>query len=249
MDILIGREGDSHRLLITVNNKSKAVGTPESVPATVSRKHCSIHIEENGDMSIRNLSDHNQTYVDGYPVLQKRITENSQVMLSASQYPLNLHDILSMARSIAPVPTRTYSLYPLKRVWESYHDTRMAMQLEEKRKANQSRLQSIFSMVGMVFAMVPYEMFFGEGFGWVGILFRIPFILISVCMGLFFYLRGRNLSNDILIKMDQLDKDFRNRYKCPNPDCPRFMGNQPYDVIEYSASCPLCHCKYTHENI
>lgn len=42
LDIVIGREENQHRLLVKMGQKAFVVGSPQSVPNSVSRNHCNL---------------------------------------------------------------------------------------------------------------------------------------------------------------------------------------------------------------
>ena len=45
LDIVIGREENLHRLLVKMGQKAFVVGSPQSVPNSVSRNHCALVVE------------------------------------------------------------------------------------------------------------------------------------------------------------------------------------------------------------
>ena len=68
----------------------------------------------------------------------------------------------------------------------------------------------------------------------------------AVAIPIYFYIRGLNQKNQLVVQQDRLKKEFERKYVCPNPKCKRFFGFTPYDEIRYLNACPRCRCKY-HE--
>ena len=44
---------------------------------------------------------------------------------------------------------------------------------------------------------------------------------------------------------EDLNRKFEANYVCPNPDCRRFVGYYPYNVLKQNTACPHCKCKWT----
>lgn len=245
LEAVLGKEEGQHRLLVKIGTKAFVVGSPQSVPNTVSRAHCELSVDFSNDQActatkirIRNLKSQNITYVDGQEVESKVIKENSHVQLGFDRYSVDLRKVIDGMRkfqmSANPQPPETYSLSPLRTVWEEYDSTRMQLQLKEQKKNNIRNLGGILSATGILFMCVPALgalRFVATGF--------------SLIIGLFFFIKGMNTSSSLTVKLHELDKEFRKRYVCPNPKCRHFMGSMPYDVLRQNKGCPHCKCKYT----
>ena len=104
--ILIGRESDNGRLLVSLmingTAKTAAMGSAGSVPNCVSRckpaegvAHCKIVIDGGGNMTIVNMKPANVTYVNGVEIVSKRISESSNVELGKDRYRLNVDSMLA----------------------------------------------------------------------------------------------------------------------------------------------------------
>lgn len=240
MDIIIGREEGIRRLHCIANGKEFNIGTAGCVPQSVSRKHCVISLDSTGKLSIRNLNDNNITYVDGTQVLSKSINADSLVQIGNEKFPIPIAQIISLATGkpvskSADTNIPTYSLLPLKAIWDEYDRKRMEIQEEAAKSANKQRLQGILSMLGMCIGFIP------------GIdqKLRIIIIVAALAIAVYFFVKGQ--TNDSVQKqLHDLDEELTNKYKCPNPKCGKPFGAIKYKQIEFNQKCFACGCKYTH---
>lgn len=242
MEIIIGREEGAHRLHCIADGREFNVGQAGSVPTSVSRKHCKLNV--NGEkISIENLREQNITFVDGNQVFSKGITSSSKVQLGNERYTIPLLQILQLAtgksaasgNTSAKQEAPTFSLRPLKSVWDEYDQRKLDIQEAAAKSANMSRLQGILSMCGMCIGFIP------------GIdqTLRIVIIAMALLVAVYFFFKG--MSNDSVQKqLRDLDEEYAGKYKCPNPACGKPFGAAPYRQIEFSKQCFACGCKYTH---
>ena len=244
LEAVIGKEEGQHRLLVKIGQKAFVVGSPQSVPNTVSRSHCSLSVEYTDDQTrkvtkikIQNLKPQNITYADGQEVESKAIKENSHVQLGFDRYNMDLKQVVDGMRKFLPAapppPPETFSLLKLKTVWEEYDSAKMDLQLAEQKKNNFRGLGGILSGAGILFMFIPS----------LGII-RYVATGLSVLIGIFFFIRGMNTNSSLTVKIHDLDEEFRKRYVCPNPECRHFLGQIPYDVLRQNKGCNYCKCKY-----
>ena len=158
--ILIGKEPEKGRLLISTSVNGKTVNAtlrdPGSVPSCVSRcrpaegiAHCKIVLSDNGDMVLTNMKPENVTYVNGREIISKKITSDAAVSLGKLKYPINIKEILSIVNRPAGQPAgvqpsqkvNEYSIRPLKAVWDTYHDEMFNLQ---KRQKNQALVKGLY---------------------------------------------------------------------------------------------------------
>lgn len=245
MEIIIGREEGVRRLHCIADGREFNVGLAGCVPASVSRKHCKITVN-GSSMTIENIKPQNVTFVDGSQVFSKGITATSKVQLGNERYSIPLQQILQLATgkpqvagAAQPMQPKqeapTFSLKPLQKVWKEYEERKLEIQEAAAKSANMSRLQGILSMCGMCIGFIP------------GIdqALRIVIILAALGVAVYFFFKG--MSNDSVQKqIHDLDEEFRDKYKCPNPACGKPFGTTPYHMIEFNKQCPACGCKYTH---
>ena len=129
----------------------------------------------------------------------------------------------------------TFSLKPMKTVWEEYDKRRMEIQNNAAKSANKQRLQGILSMSGMCLGFIP------------GIdpAIRIVIIVAALSIAVYFFIKG-SVGTTVQQQLHDLDDEYAKKYKCPNPACGRPFGAIPYRAIEYNKQCFACGCKYTH---
>lgn len=242
MEIIIGREEGLRRLHCIADGREFNVGQAGCVPASVSRKHCKITVNGN-NITIENLKPQNITFVDGAQVLSKTISATSKVQLGAEKVAIPLQQILQLATGKPTTPggsskpaqeTPTFSLRPMKAVWDEYDKRKLAIQEDAAKRANQQRVQGIISMCGMALGLLP-----------IPIIFRAVCVIAALCLGIYFFVQG-NSSDSVQRQIHDLDEEFAGKYKCPNPACGKPFGTAPYRQIEFNKQCFACGCKYTH---
>ena len=239
MEIIIGREEGARRLHCIVDGREFNIGQAGSVPLSVSRRHCKLTIADSR-MSIENIKMQNVTFVDGNQVCSKVISPTSKVQLGEGRYTIPLQQILTLATGVAKsttpqTPTPTFSLRPLKSVWEEYDQRRLAILEKTSKNANRQRLQGILSLLGMCISFIP------------GIdqHIRIIVVVAALALAIYFFIKGQ--TNTIVQKqIHDLDEELAKKYKCTNPKCGRPFGAIPYRQIEFTPKCMACGCNYTH---
>ena len=240
IEAIIGREHGSNRLVLKVGDKLMPLSAEGVVPKTVSSTHCRLTIDNNGSWQLTNLKAVLQTYVDGLQVESKTVTTESRVELGADRFVLDMKKVEAALNSSKP---KVYSLRPLQQVWDDYHQQQLKMQLDEKRKNVNKMLTGVLSPLSMLLFLLPLALKM-EMPPVVNILRLILASVIALLAVYFFIVAHRGLKDDIILRMDRLNEDFRGKYVCPNPDCHHFLGNQPYDVIRRTKKCIYCGCKY-----
>ena len=238
MDIIIGREEGARRLHCVAGGREFNIGAAGSVPLSVSRQHCKLTVT-GSNITIENIKAQNITFVDGNQMFSKSISATSKVQLGEERFLIPLQQILQLATG-APVGQQqpdvpTYSLKPLKSVWEEYDDRKMEIQNNAAKSANRQRLQGILSMLGMCIGFIP------------GIdqTIRIVIVVAALAIAIYFFVKG-SMNATVQQQLHDLDEEFAKKYKCPNPKCGRPFGAIPYRNIEYNKQCLACGCKYTH---
>lgn len=238
MDIIIGRESGTAepRLCLKIGNTTKFMGTPGSVPKSVSRSHCVVSI--NGDnLSINNVSDQNALYVNGLEYKTKSITESDLIELGPERFRVDLSALLKVVvggnSKPAPTPStaevKSYNILQLKRIWNDYTQAKLDIQIRERKIGALSAIPGVLSMISIALAFIP---------GLRGI-----FITIAGIGALSFaVIRVKSAANVPLIQKE-LDEKFQDTYICPH--CSHFLGNQRYELILRNGGCPWCKSKFT----
>lgn len=240
MEIIIGREEGARRLHCIVGGREFNIGQAGMVPLSVSRRHCKL-IVNGTNIHIENIKAQNVTFVDGTQVISKGITPSSCVQLGEEKFFVPLQQILqlaggSMGNGMVPQKEMpTFSLKPMKAVWNEYDSKRMEIMNNAAKFANRQRLQGIFSMLGMCIGFI-------QG---IDQTLRMVLVFAALCVGVYFFIRG-SIGISVQQQLHDLDDEYAKKYKCPNPDCGRPFGTIPYRNIEYNKQCLACGCKYTH---
>lgn len=239
MEILLGREPEGTHLIAVVDGKPYRMDMGGPVPNSVSRynpqnktAHCRIIISTNG-MRIENLNEMNVTYVNGEPVESSKISQSSVIELGDDQYRINLPKLLKL---IGYQPT--YSTKHLRRVWDRYDKTLLNLQMDEKKKQNQQKLQGIISQISMLCVIIPSVMPNVPIPSWL----RCVLVVGALGLGIYFYVKGNKTDDSFIMKKRELDEQFREDYVCPNPKCHNFFGFTPYDTIRSKKKCSSCNC-------
>ena len=81
MEIIIGRNAQTGQLSLTMGQQIKNIGAANSVPRSVSRRHCRVQVLPNGNYTIENLKMENDTFVNGSPIFTKTVTSSDVVEL------------------------------------------------------------------------------------------------------------------------------------------------------------------------
>lgn len=236
MEIIIGREEGARRLHCVAGGREFNIGAAGSVPLSVSRQHCKLTVN-GSDITIENIKVQNITFVDGNQIVSKTISATSKVQLGEERFLIPLQQILQLATGgkVGAPEVPTFSLKPLKSVWEEYDQRKMEIQNHAAKSANKQRLQGILSMLGMCVGFIP------------GIdqTIRIVIIVAALAIAVYFFIKG-SMNESVQQQLHDLDEEFAKKYKCPNPKCGKPFGSVPYRNIEYNKQCFACGCKYTH---
>ena len=222
MEIIIGRNPQDKKLLLTVDGKDQP--TQISVPASVGPQHCKLEIK-NGQIRVKNLDVNNYTYINGQSVESKLITKNDKIELGSDHYVIDWN-IFN--------PFMPADISHLKKVWEDYENGNIALQIKE-RKFNAIRSATgIFTMVAIALSIAT-----GGKSKWYFVLYGAA-ILASVI----FFVKAYLDSSKMPQKRLELTRQFQREYVCPR--CKHSMGNQPYDFVAQNTHCPYCKTEFIH---
>lgn len=238
-ELILGRESGARRLHIVVNGKDCYYGAAGSVPNNVSRQHCKLVLEADGSCIVTNLNPENITYVNGLAVASKRIDpKKDRVELGSGRYLLAVSVILKALLGDKE-PPKTYSIAHLEKVWDEYHDTKLDMQIKERKAGAIRSVTGVFSMAAVACGFIP-------GIAELTAL-RILLYAIGLLLAVYFFVKLYRSSSEQPKILDALDKKFRSNYVCPNPECGQFMGYQPYDELKKKPACPCCKSKFAEK--
>ena len=228
MEIIIGRDVQTQQLCIVKDGQAFRLGQPGTVPMDVSRQHISLSPLGSGMWQLRNLKSNNITFVNGVAAETKTVTESDRIELGRSHF-------LFQWKAILEAKIETIDITQLQRTWDWYEREQLKMKEDERKKQNIQRLSGILSSCGILFMFV-------DGLG------PMRYILtgLSVLIAIYFFIKGMSSDSSLNIKLNELSKEFRYKYKCPK--CGHFMGYTPYDVLIQNDACPYCRTKYKKQN-
>lgn len=242
MEIIVGRQGNQ-RLSIT--------------DTTVSRKHCKLTPIGDGKYTLENLSQ-SGTYVDGNSILKTTVTADTIIRLGAS-FSVKVGELIPQTQPSAPAmkpaspapATNTsgkadtqvpvYSITPLKYVWENYHSTLLQMQKDQRSIGLLRSASPLFTLGSGSISMFSRSLGLGES------VMYITMIMTAIGFVLMFYSFYKSYKDDSMSLREKATEDFQNKYVCPNPKCHHFMGNQPYNILRQTKTCPYCKCQFTEK--
>ncbi len=224
MEIIIGRNAQTGQLNLTIGQQTKSYGAQNSVPRSVSRRHCRLQVLENGSFTIENLKMENDTYVNGRPVFTKSVTRDDVVELGGDHYRLSWEVIDQLM-------PKTADIRPLKEIWTSYEEKTNAIQTDMARKNAIRGIAGAFGTLGILCT-------FFESLGSLRFVIMGIGLLLTVTMVVISYLDSKNAPK----KRKELQQKLRNNYVCP---CCKKYFNMDYDLLtrQYD-NCPYCKAKF-----
>lgn len=220
-EVIIGRDGETGKLRLTVGKQSSAFGEKNSVPRSVSQQHVKLTIDDDGSLTLTNLNVNNDTYVNHRGIERKRIKEGDRIMLGNHHYRLDWE-------MIKPFIPRIADIRPLEQVWKDYDEQRLRIKIKERRF---NALKSSTRLITM-FALI-----LGALMGRDNPIYMTLYVLAGVISLVFFYIAYRS-SSKIPIQQKQLKEAAKEKFKCPACGCKLMF--QEYDGLRQSKGCPHC---------
>lgn len=239
--ILVGRDPKTCKLMISVFEndeviKTGVIGPANSVPNSVSRciptedkAHCSIVVDQTGNMTLKNLKQQNITYVDDVAIASKAITTQSNVALGKDKFVVKVSDILNGAAKMIgakPVmsPELAYSIDHLEKIWEDYQ--------KSIKKANvKNRIPLVFTMSVSLISIL------SSIFSWPK---EVTYISLAIVVtGILYLSYSMFCASDGTFK---IKREFEKKYVCPK--CGYSLGYQSYTVLTINKQCSHCKCKF-----
>jgi len=271
--ILIGKEPGQGRLLVAiVGGKTAVIGLPNSVPNSVSRckvaesvAHAKIAVDQNGNMVLTNMKSQNVTYVNGSEIASKRILPTNTVELGKDRFNINLSVVIETAKKLVSITpggsggnggqggnsgnngngntTRKFNIKHLEAIYNDYHSKVIERQRKQKKLGIWASCSMFFTIGGSAFAALANKMGMGEtAQDYLWILPVVGFIVFFISM----YMRIKDTSIE---DADATNLEYTKRFVCPNPDCGKFLGNMPYELMktQYSMQCPYCKSEFVEK--
>ena len=239
--VYIGREAATSRLRLMMNvdgsMKDTSVDTAGKVPDTVSRclgeskAHCSVEFCAGNKVKVRNMNDHNVTFINDHAIDVKMVDVNPQlsIKLGPDGYKIGMDALISAASALLP---QLYDIRPLEKVWNDYEKQLRDLRLKRERFVAVSSITGILSTCGMICMFIePLKDL------------RILFLVITLVLSIYF-IKARLSAPKKNMEDEQKIKDqFMDNYVCPNPNCNHFLGMSPYRVLRQNKNCPYCKAK------
>ncbi len=263
-EILIGKEPGQGRLLVSAGGKTAAIGSPGSVPGSVSRckvsegvAHAKITVNQNGDMVLTNMKPENVTYVNGSEIVSKRILPSSTIELGKDRFRINLAVVIEAAKKLVNPGTDNqggvgqtiFNIKHLERVWNDYQEELRRIQEEQRKRQLYARLPMFFTMGG---GAISFVLSFMLGDNYKGEIQILSGVLVVVGVILLAYSFMKSKKDTALEDRERATEKFQDDYVCPNPDCNKFLGNISYKLLkkqyrsikDQKIHCPHCGCEY-----
>ena len=225
-EILIGRDGGTNTLKLTINGKSTTGGP---VPQSVSREHCKVVRQDDGTAVITNLNDRNVTYVNGQAVVSHEITADDVVELGGERYRLDT-SMLKLVRKV--------DISHLQRIWEDYS------RWEEQTRISTIRSTALKGVTGL-FSMAALIITFGD-FGMDVQTMRTLRLVLYTLAGVSIIWTSLNMFVSAprkVRKTKEREERFIDEYVCPA--CKRPFGKSyRYEKLLQLGECPMCKAKF-----
>lgn len=224
MEIIIGRDANEGKLLLTADGKDGLYGQTGSVPQSVGSKHCLLSIT-NDKIRIKNLDVNNYTYVNDQSIESKAIAKGDCIELGADKYLLDWKAVLSLM----PADIRT-----LKDVWDSYENQNINLQIKERRFNTLRSATGLITMIAIALGVI-----MGGKNNW-----YLAIYALAIITSIVFFIKAYLDSARMPKIRQELSRKFQQEYVCPH--CGHFLGNQSYDILAQNDYCPYCKTKFIH---
>ena len=226
MEIIIGRDSETSKLMMAGGGQKRLVGAQGSVPKSVSRAHCSIVINADGSYTVKNLKAQNTTYVNGIAVEEKHVTEKDIVELGEDHFLLEWGTLSQLKPQIVDIR-------PLKKVWDKYNEETLALTVK------QNKFNALRTGTGIItMAAIASGLVLGRENS--GMLYTILYGL-AIVLSLTFFIKSYIDASKLPKERQKLTQKFQNDYACPH--CKRHFS-QPYDQLALNESCPYCKTQF-----
>lgn len=226
MELIVGRDISSGKLLLNNGKDNSTFGENNSVPKSVSPQHCRIIFQPSG-IQLRNLDINNYTYVNGQAVETKTIHRTDHIELGYDRYPLNW----SIVESVVPPEA---NIRHLQSVWDKYEQENVRFQISERRFNTLRSATGIITMIAIALSIMT-----GKQSIWYMVLYGV-----AILASLLLTVKAYRDSSKVPQQRIELNRQFQHDYVCPH--CGHFMGNQSYDVLVQNNQCPYCRTKFIH---
>ncbi|WP_435356141.1 FHA domain-containing protein [Emticicia sp. SJ17W-69] len=197
----------------------------------ISKSHARLTQCSTNTFLLEDLDSKNGTFINDLRITRKIIDANTKIRFAESNYQLN--DLLSLyipkANPIISKKTNpldfTEEFSALKQVYEQYPKLKKEVKNRDKTIRTGSIILS--SVIGISAVLT------GGG--------SIP--ILSVLSGAGLGMLIPTLSSTILSteeKIELIEKEYREKYRCPNPNCQEPFGNKEWELLARMKVCNRC---------
>jgi len=225
MKIIIGRDEQTSQLKIQTDGKQTLIGQAGSVPTSVSRQHCELQMDDNGQLRLKNINPSNSTFVNGMPIESKVVKETDRIELGDDHYALNWEQL----KTVLP---RTVNIKSLEKTWNDYENTRLQQQIADRRFNALGRITGIITMIAIAMTMIT---------GTRNMLY-LALYATAVVLSLAFTIKAGLDAKKVPTRNKELADKFQDEYCCPA--CHHFLGNKPFKILKQDGACPYCKTKF-----
>lgn len=195
---------------------------------TVGRHHARLTQLAPNNFLLEDLDSKHGTWVNGVRVARKLVAAGDRIRFAETEYALTA--LLTLARPAQRAKQNpldyTSEFSALKIVYEQYPVLRKNCQNRDKLIRTASVVLSSVVGVSAMLTSGPVGLPLLQVLSGAGLGVLIPALSSTL------------LSTDE--KIELLDKEYRNQYRCPNPDCQDPFGNREWEQLARQKSCPRC---------
>ena len=244
-------EGQLENLLATVSQlPAYSIGRKNDntiviADGKISNQHARLIQCTNTSFILEDLASKNGTFVNGIRITRKIIDKSDSIRLADTDYTvdqlLTLQQVPATANSFLASPPKpalpkpdpkkssldfTREFAELQRDYEQYPKLRRNCRNREKMIRTGSVLLSSVVGIGAALATGGVALPFLQIISSAGLSVLIP----TLCSTL--------LSTEE--KLELLDKEYRERYRCPNPACRDPFGTREWELLAQQKTCRRC---------
>lgn len=228
MQVIIGRDAKTSQLAVVIGQQVVRLGTPGSVPQTVSRQHCRITATEDGLYQVENLKEANITYINNVGIEKTVFRPTDTLSLGIDRYKVDTQALFALIEKATP---KTADIRPLRKVWEKHEQYLMDQRIKS------GRFMAIASSTGLLTIGAMVYTFISGGNEMVR---NTLYVIAAILILLTSIKRWRDAKRIPLEQKEENDR-FRRKYSCPN--CGHSFNTNYEELLNYD-SCPFCKAKF-----
>ncbi len=228
MQIIIGRDAQTSQLAVVVGQQAIRLGTPGSVPRTVSRQHCRLTVNDDGTILVENLKAANITYINNVGIEKKILHREDSLALGTDHYAVDTHAVLAVIEKMKP---KSVDIRPLKKVWEEHEQYLINQKIKNARFVAIASSTGLFTIGAMVYTFISGS----------NEMVRNTLYLIAALLILFTFIKRWRDASRVPIEQKKVNDAFRHDYSCPN--CGHSFSMN-YEELQKYDCCPFCKAKF-----